>query len=520
MPAAGHYSLAQPVMQPIYNTRQFQSTLLNWMGRDTDFHAYIRNYWRDNLFGTQNRDNNFDLYWLNMLQAGVFDNNSQVSGFNATPAGGAIGRASENLRTQISQANPLQFMVYENVAMADGAYSNNPWLQELPDPVTKITWDNFAAISPRFADEQNLIDGDIISINGIAFPVIIQPGQAYGSISVALGYGHENTGRSADNIGVNAFRLLAGAAFPWNVDVWEKTGSGYEFARTQTHHSMEGRAIVRESTLSRYVENPKAGNEIRDYHLKHMGSLYPEKLYHGHHWVLMVDLNACNGCSACVISCQAENNIPVIGKKEVRNRRIMHWMRIDRYYTGEAENPGVVFQPMMCQHCDHAPCENVCPVAATNHSHEGINQMAYNRCVGTKYCINNCPYKVRRFNWYQYARNDRFPFHTNTDLGRMVLNPDVTVRERGVVEKCSFCIQRIQAAKVKAKSERRPLEDGEVTPACASACPSGALIFGDLNNTQSRVAQLIKDPRNYHVLEEMHTLPTVGYLTKIRNVKG
>ncbi|MFW5725742.1 MAG: 4Fe-4S dicluster domain-containing protein, partial [Bacteroidota bacterium] len=215
-----------------------------------------------------------------------------------------------------------------------------------------------------------------------------------------------------------------------------------------------------------------------------------------------------------------ENNTPVVGKEEVKNRRIMHWMRIDRYYTGSEEDPGVVFQPLMCQHCDNAPCENVCPVAATNHSHEGINQMAYNRCVGTKYCINNCPYKVRRFNWFRYAMNEKFDYNMNSKLGRMVLNPDVTVRERGVVEKCSFCIQRIQEAKLIAKNERRKLKDGDVVTACMGACPSNALVFGDVNDPDSRVAKLIKDPRNYHLLEELHTLPTVGYLTKITNPKA
>jgi molybdopterin-containing oxidoreductase family iron-sulfur binding subunit len=403
--------------------------------------------------------------------------------------------------------------------MADGTFANNPWLQELPDPITKVSWDNFAAVSPRFAEENNLQDGDLIRFNGLESPVIIQPGQAYETISIALGYGRELAGKAGDQVGENAFALLYEKPFLWNIESWEKTGTGYEFARSQTHHSMEGRHIVRESTLDKYQEKPNAGNEIRDYHLKHMVTLYPEKEYPGHHWVLMVDLNACNGCSTCVIACQAENNTPVVGKDEVRRRRIMHWMRIDRYYTGEKENPGVIYQPLMCQHCDNAPCENVCPVAATNHSLEGINQMAYNRCVGTKYCINNCPYKVRRFNWFRYAQNDKFDYHMNSDLGRMVLNPDVTVRERGVVEKCSFCIQRIQEGKLKAKNERRKLKDGDITPACAGACPSNALVFGDLNDPDSRVAKLIKDPRNYHLLEELHTLPTVGYLTRIKNPK-
>ncbi len=519
MPKLGTYTLMQPVMQPIFNTRQFQSSLLAWMDMDTDYHAYIKTFAERTLFPKQNEYSDFQQFWLNTLQAGVFVTDETLN-FNINLSQVAISDAIARLKNKTSTAGDIQFMTHQNVAVADGAYANNPWLQELPDPVTKITWDNFAAISPKFADENRLKDGDIISINGLEIPVAAQPGQAYGCISIALGYGREYAGKVGDHTGVNAFRLLNDKAFPWNVQSWEKTGSGYEFARSQTHHSMEGRHIVRESTLDKYKENSKAGNEIRDYHLKHMVTLYPGHKYEGHHWALMVDLNACTGCSTCVIACQAENNTPVVGKDEVRRRRIMHWMRIDRYYTGDAENPGVVYQPLMCQHCDNAPCENVCPVSATNHSHEGINQMAYNRCVGTKYCINNCPYKVRRFNWFQYAKNDKFDYHMNSDLGRMILNPDVTVRERGVVEKCSFCIQRIQEGKLKAKNERRKLKDGDITPACAGSCPSNALVFGDLNDPDSRVAKLVKDPRNYHLLEELHTLPTVGYLTKIRNKKG
>lgn len=519
MPAWGTHALIQPVMQPIFNTRQFQSSLLAWLDMDTDYHAYIKQFARRVWFPTQNQHPDFEQFWVNTLQAGVFENND-TRNFAANLRTETASEAVSKLKNQTAQASEVQFMVVENVNVADGAYANNPWLQELPDPVTKVCWDNFAAVSPRFAQEHGLKDGDKVSLNNLEVPVLIQPGQAYQCFTLALGYGREYAGKSAEQVGVNAFRLLNTQPFSWNITNWEKTGSGYEFARTQTHHSMEGRHIVRESTLDKYQQSPKAGNEIRDYHLKHMVTLYPEQKFEGHHWALMVDLNACTGCSTCVISCQAENNTPVVGKDEVRRRRIMHWMRIDRYYTGDAENPGVVYQPLMCQHCDNAPCENVCPVSATNHSHEGINQMAYNRCVGTKYCINNCPYKVRRFNWFRYAMNDRFDFNMNSELGRMVLNPDVTVRERGVVEKCSFCIQRIQEGKLKAKNERRKLQDGDIVPACASSCPSQALVFGDLNDPNSRVAKLVKDPRNYHLLEELHTLPTVGYLTKIRNTKG
>ncbi|HRY99809.1 MAG TPA: 4Fe-4S dicluster domain-containing protein, partial [Bacteroidales bacterium] len=241
----------------------------------------------------------------------------------------------------------------------------------------------------------------------------------------------------------------------------------------------------------------------------------------GHHWGLAIDLSKCIGCSACAIACQAENNIPVIGKEEVRRRRIMHWIRIDRYYTGEGKNPDVVYQPLMCQHCDNAPCENVCPVAATTHSSEGLNQMSYNRCIGTRYCVNNCPYKVRRFNWFRYTDNEQFDQgNLDTEMGRLVLNPDVTVRERGVVEKCSFCVQRIQDVKLTAKNEGRPVRDGEVVPACVQACPAKALVFGDLNDPESQITRMFRDERNYHLLEQLHTLPNVGYLTKVRNREG
>jgi Fe-S-cluster-containing dehydrogenase component len=297
----------------------------------------------------------------------------------------------------------------------------------------------------------------------------------------------------------------------------EKTGEKQKLAITQTHHSMEGRAIVRETTLPEYLLNPSAGNEMRQAVLDHMYTLYDNVKPEGLHWAMSIDLNACTGCSACVIACQAENNIPVIGREEVRRRRIMHWIRIDRYYSGSADNPSVHFMPLPCQHCDHAPCENVCPVAATTQSDEGINQMTYVRCVGTKYCINNCPYKVRRFNWFNYTRSENFDYHMNSETGRLVLNPDVTVRERGIVEKCSFCIQRIQEAKITAKRENRVLRDDEVIPACAQACPSKAIVFGNIADKDSTVSGLHRQKRNYHLLEELYTLPAVGYLTKIRN---
>jgi molybdopterin-containing oxidoreductase family iron-sulfur binding subunit len=338
---------------------------------------------------------------------------------------------------------------------------------------------------------------------------------------VALGYGRVKAGNVADNVGKNAFQFVTkrkGNRHYIVPDVEVKNGGEkYELARTQTHHSMEGRPIIRETTLSEYHEDPYAGNEFHLEAEKHHTTLYDEIEFDGFHWGLAIDLNKCTGCSNCVIACQAENNIAVVGKEEVRNRRIMHWLRIDRYYSDSENEPGVLHQPVMCQHCDNAPCENVCPVSATMHSNEGLNQVSYNRCIGTKYCINNCPYRVRRFNWFKYVNNEEFDFNQRSDLGKMVLNPDVTVRERGVVEKCSFCAQRIQEKKLQAKLENRKLDDGEVQPACVQSCPANALIFGDLNNEESKISQKFAKERNYHLLEQLHTLPSVGYLTKVRN---
>jgi molybdopterin-containing oxidoreductase family iron-sulfur binding subunit len=296
---------------------------------------------------------------------------------------------------------------------------------------------------------------------------------------------------------------------------WEKTGESRKPVVTQLHGSMEGRDIAMEI----YEEDlhQKHSAEIRE-----KTSLYPDAAHRGHHWGMVIDLNRCTGCNACVISCQVENNIPVVGREEVARGHEMHWIRMDRYYSDDPSNPRVIHQPVMCQHCDHAPCENVCPVAATNHSSEGLNQMVYNRCIGTRYCANNCPYKARCFNWFDYngadvlKNNTKDPVGMTAPLSRLVLNPDVTSRSKGVIEKCSFCIQRIQAAKQRAKLENRPLQDGDVLPACAESCPADAIVFGDMNDPGSRVSSLLKEPRKYHLLGELHTLPSVSYLKKIR----
>lgn len=520
-PKTGNYSLTQPTISKLFSSRQVQESLLKWIGEEnTDYYSFIKNYWSTNLLGLQTKYSDGNSFWNYTLQKGVFE----TENFGADE----LTYSDNGLALAISQIKPAatgwEVVLYESVALGNGNLANNPWLQELPDPIAKISWDNFAAVPVKWAQENGIQNESVISVNGIELPVFVQPGQAADTISVAVGYGREIAGKVGDGVGTNMYRLSAienGSKKLWIAGATvQPTTKTHELALSQTHHSMEGRPIVRETTFDEWKLNPAAGNELKEEHEKNKVTLYPEVEFKGHHWGMAVDLSSCTGCSNCSVSCQAENNIPVIGKEQVRNRRIMHWIRIDRYFSNDAENPEVFHQPVMCQHCDNAPCENVCPVSATPHSDEGLNQMVYNRCVGTKYCVNNCPYKVRRFNWFQYVNNDEFDFASNSDLGRMVLNPDVTVRSRGVVEKCSFCVQRIQEKKIKAKVEGRKLEDGEIQPACVQSCPANALVFGDMNNPDSKISKYMKSERNYHLLEELHTLPSVGYLTKVRNKKA
>ena len=517
-PVKGCYSLMQPTIQPLFNTRQAQDTFLKWMGKDQDFYSFLKEYWEDEMYKYSDKTAGTLMFWETTLQNGVFDIPVEDAKLTYKESS-SLSSVLQNIKPG---GNSLECYLYESIALGDGSLTNNPWLVEMPDPMTKVCWDNFVTVSPKFASEKGWTDGtEVIINNNFVLPVVVQPGQVYGAFAIALGFGHSEGGKVAKDLGVNVYPLVQKTngtrIYHSTIQTIESTGLSKVLALSQMHHSMEGRPIVRESDLSEYIENPAAGNEMHAEFEKNHLTLYKDPKYDGYHWGLMVDLNACTSCGACIIACQAENNVPVVGKELVAKHRIMHWMRIDRYYSDEPENPKVMHQPVMCQHCDQAPCENVCPVSATNHSNEGINQIAYNRCIGTKYCINNCPYKVRRFNWFQYIENKNFPFNPNTDLSRMVLNPDVVVRERGVVEKCSFCIQRIQETKLTAKLENRGIIDGELETACVQACPASALVFGDLNNPDSKVSKMSKDPRNYHLLEELHTLPSVGYLTLIRN---
>lgn len=518
MPKQGFYSLQQPIIRKLYHTRQWQESLLKWTGNSVNFLDYMKKHWEDEIYPNNSAIESFPNWWNKTLQAGIFDEKKAYNQPAYTNRG--LRQAANSVKND--NKSGFELICYESVALRDGKQANNPWLQELPDPIAKISWDNFAAIPVKWGEEQGLKNGDVISVNGMELPVFLQPGQANNTLAIALGYGHTYTGKVADDIGKNAFTqqwFQNGVRMNTKQGVTvNTTGKHIELALSQTHHSMEGREIVRETTLDEYRKDPMAGNHAHAEFEKHLNvSLYKKQEFPGHHWGLVVDLNSCTGCSNCMVACQAENNIPVIGKEQVKNRRIMHWIRIDRYFDGNTEDTGVHHQPVMCQHCDNAPCENVCPVAATMHSNEGLNQMAYNRCVGTKYCINNCPYKVRRFNWYRYVTNEEFDYNMNDEVGLMALNPDVTVRERGVVEKCTFCVQRIQEKKLLAKNEGRTLTDGEIQPACVQSCPSKALTFGDLNDPESEVSKMAKDKRNYGLLEHLHTLPSVNYLTKVKN---
>jgi len=508
-----HFSLAQPLIAPLFNTRATPESLLAWLGNESGHYAYLRSFWRENIFPRQDERPDFEGFWDRSLQDGVVvlpqKSVARVDAFHGDWKTAARAIVSKSARAD----GRYELHFYESVALRDGRHANNPWLQELPDPISKVTWGNYAAVAPQLARKLGLSEGDVVSLKTekgqLQLPVFLQPGQHEKSISVALGYGRRQVGKAGQDVGVNAFphRYPAG-----NVTL-EKTGRAVKLASTQSHFYMDGRPIILESTLKEARLESAAAESGES-----LPTLWPEYPQGEHSWGLAIDLTSCTGCSACVIACQAENNIPVVGKDQVQRIRSMHWIRVDRYYTGPEDCPASVHQPMMCQHCGHAPCETVCPVNATTTSSEGINQQVYNRCVGTRYCANNCPYKVRRFNWYNYTENAKFDFNMNSPLGRMVLNPDVVVRSRGVMEKCSLCVQRIQLAKNLALQGKRALADGDIKTACQQSCPTQAIVFGDLKDANSRAARLHRSQRHYQVLEELGTRPNVAYLKKVRNI--
>ncbi|MBT8303026.1 MAG: TAT-variant-translocated molybdopterin oxidoreductase [Bacteroidia bacterium] len=572
----GHFGLVQPTIRPLFDTQQFQDALLKWTENTLSFTDFIKETWEADILN----EGSFN----QALHDGVFVGDTAVvaestSQVETNDAAGQIatdaGNAARALASSVTSSNGMELCLYSKVGMGDGQQANNPWLQEFPDPITKVTWDNYITVSKTDAEALGLINENVANgaLNGSYanltvgdttlenVPVIIQPGQAKGSIGMALGYGRTEGVKEELQTGSNAFAFYQDFNKVQDVSLSAATGV-HEFACTQLHNTLMGRGdIIRETTLEVFntkdVHYWNAIPEVSKDHQEIPVTSPDANLWDsfdrsiGHHFNLSIDLNACTGCGACVIACHSENNVPVVGKEEIRKSRDMHWLRIDRYYSSEesfsgdnekkdaasglfgddgvkttliemedpSENPQVAFQPIMCQHCNHAPCETVCPVAATSHGRQGQNHMAYNRCVGTRYCANNCPYKVRRFNWFLYAENDEFDYYMNDDLGRMVLNPDVVVRSRGVMEKCSMCIQMTQKTILDAKRDGREIKDGEFQTACSAACSNGAMVFGDINDKKSEVAHLHEDNRMYHLLESVGTKPNVMYHVKVRNTK-
>ncbi len=531
----GYYSIVQPTINPVFNSRQAEESLLTWADAPVkDYYQFVRSNWEAKMLPA------VGLKWEEVLEKGVVTASAKPAGtYSFTQSLAQVATSIANSSKAFKGGDQIELQVYENVPMRDGKNANNAFLQELPDPVSKVTWDNFVALAPKTAEKLKVKEFDVVSVKGsngysVDLPVLIQPGQAQGTASIALGYGRTKAGKAGNEVGKNAFPFVSFVngtmQYATNVTI-TPTGGYYELAQTQTHHSFEGRAVIKEATFAAYLKNAGAGNEKGEHKNYDLWDQYEKP---GNNWVMAIDLNACTGCGSCIVACNVENNIPVVGRDEVRRRREMHWIRIDRYYSYETKNGdvtkekeiakledldhvSVVHQPMLCQHCDHAPCETVCPVLATVHSSDGLNHMAYNRCVGTRYCANNCPYKVRRFNWFNYWNDSRFDNYLNNEFTQLVLNPDVTTRSRGVMEKCSMCIQRIQGGKLQAKLEKRPLKDGDIKMACQEACSANAIVFGDANDPNSEVSKALRSERIYYVLEEINVKPGIGYMTKIRN---
>ena len=492
-------SFTQPVIQPLFGSRMWAETIMALMGKEGSFYDYIKARWSTKTD------------WNKALHDGVVAINTSV---NTVSDKGVSVESYVSAFKKAKAGNGLNIITYQKYAVGNGEMANNPWLQELPDPITKATWDNYVMVSPSYAKAQGIKSGDVVELasatHKVKLPAIVQPGTEKNTVAVALGYGRSVAGKVGKNLGANAYPFVTyngSLDYAGSFGSLNKTGEHKGLAQTQTHHSMEGRDIIRETTFAEYVNNPKSGNEVPK---PKMVNIYPGHKKDGHQWAMAINLASCTGCSSCIISCNAENNVPVVGRKEIANKRDMHWLRIDRYYKGDENQPEVAHMPMLCQHCDNAPCENVCPVMATVQSSDGLNQQVYNRCVGTRYCANNCPYKVRRFNWFNYDHSDKYE--------RMVLNPDVSVRTRGIMEKCSMCVQRIQEGKLTAKRERRELQDGDIKLACQQSCPAeDGILFGDMNDPNSKISQALADERKYVVLEELNVQPRVNYLTKIRN---
>lgn len=499
----GTTGIVQPLIEPLYGGKSSLEVLAALLGQgDAKGYDLLRAYWQGQL-----TDGDFETTWKQALRDGFLPNSAQAA-LAAAPqvSPGALSAAS-----QPPAPGTLEIVFEPDPTIWDGQYTNNAWLQELPKPLTKLTWDNAVLVSPKTAQRLALSENDVIQmkVNGrsLEAPVFIQPGQAEDSLAVSLGYGRKLGGKVLEEAGFNAYAIRTSKA-PWfdaGVEV-TKTGKTYPLATTRDHQSMEGRDLVREASLAEYQQHPNFAQDKPG----QQPSLYDPVAYPGHAWGMSINLGSCIGCNACVLACQAENNIPTVGKEQVALSREMHWLRIDRYFQGGLDAPSVAFEPVPCMHCENAPCEPVCPVEATSHSSEGINEMTYNRCVGTRYCSNNCPYKVRRFNFLKYEDD-------TTPSLKAMRNPDVSVRMRGVMEKCTYCVQRVNSARIQSETTGQPIKDGDVRTACQQACPTNAIVFGDLNDTSSQVRKLKETPLNYALLGELGTRPRTTYLAKVTN---
>ncbi len=520
----GTLSVVQPLIEPLFGGKS-DIEILSLLAGGDDNRGYdaVRKTWRRAISG------NFENGWKKVLHDGVLAD-SRTEPSNRSIRRGDVATILKDHQWS-GNSSDLEIVFHDCFTVGDGRQANNGWLQELPDPITKLAWDNVATFAPKTAREMGIQNEDVVKIthDGRELEVAawIVPGQIPGTVGLALGYGRAKAGRVAAGVGFDTFKLRTSSAMHFASGAQAaRTGRTYKLATVQDHGAMEGRPIVREATLTEYRQNPDFATEAfvvpempEDFvknkpkreGVDELPSPWEEPSYDtGYQWGMSIDLSTCTGCNACTVACQSENNIPIVGKEQTRNGREMHWIRIDRYFTGDADEPEAVHQAMACQHCENAPCEQVCPVAATVHDSEGLNLMVYNRCIGTRYCSNNCPYKVRRFNFFNYT--NEYP-----EIVKMAQNPDVTVRSRGVMEKCTYCLQRINRGKKKAKLDGRELRDGEVISACQQACPADAIVFGDINDKDSRVSKLKRLNRTYSLLGELNTQPRTTYLGKIRN---
>jgi MoCo/4Fe-4S cofactor protein with predicted Tat translocation signal len=502
----GTVTIMQPLIQPLYNGRSAHQVLQ--MVTDQPELApldIVKGYWSRQRGGAD-----FEAWWRKSVHDGW------VAGSALPTKTPAIHSEAIRARAGVRKlGGTLEVVFRPDPGIYDGRFANNGWLQEFPKPVTKLTWDNAAFLSPATARRLNVDTGDMLELkykgNKLRAPVCVQPGQVNASVVLHLGYGRTRAGRAGTGQGFNPYGLRTGSALWHDVGLEaSKTSGKYPFAQTQNFQVLDAkRHIIRKADIEEYKKNPEAPHEGADMPPKEL-TIYPDWKYEGYAWGMAIDLNACTGCGACVVACQAENNVAVVGKDQVRRGRHMHWLRVDTYYSGEVVNPAIYHQPLPCMQCETAPCELVCPVQATAHSSEGLNDMVYNRCVGTRYCSNNCPYKVRRFNYYLFSDYE-------TPTLKLLNNPDVTVRSRGVMEKCTYCVQRINSAKIDAEKQDRKVKDGEIQTACQASCPTQAISFGDINDPNSRVSALKKEKLNYGLLAELNTRPRTTYLATLRN---